>query len=52
MKTQADAEARKAKARATVLELIGGLPTEKTPLAARKFVPGRRGRLPGREDHL
>jgi dienelactone hydrolase len=37
LKTQADAEARKAKVRATVLELIGGLPTAKTPLAARKF---------------
>ena len=37
LKTRADAEARKAKVRATVLELIGGLPTQKTPLAARKF---------------
>ncbi len=37
LKTRADAEARKAKVRATVLELIGGLPAQKTPLAARKF---------------
>jgi cephalosporin-C deacetylase-like acetyl esterase len=36
LKSQADAEARKARSRATVLKLIGGLP-ERTPLAAKTW---------------
>jgi hypothetical protein len=37
LKTQAEAEARKARTRATLLKLIGGLPQTRTPLAAKTF---------------
>jgi hypothetical protein len=37
LKTQAEAEARKARTKATVLKLIGGLPLTRTPLAAKTF---------------
>jgi cephalosporin-C deacetylase-like acetyl esterase len=37
LKTQADADARKARNKATVLKLIGGLPQTRTPLAAKTY---------------
>ena len=37
LKTQADAEARKAANKATILKLIGGLPPTRTPLAAKTY---------------
>jgi cephalosporin-C deacetylase-like acetyl esterase len=37
LKTQAEAEARKARTKATFLNLIGGLPLTRTPLAAKAY---------------